>query len=468
MEARYRPKRVSGQALPYREGSAIIFGKARNTQRSARFWRVVSMASEVESCARKRVGRSMKILVSAYACEPDKGSEPGAGWNIVNRLAEHHEVWVITRANNRASIESVLKEEPVDALHFVYHDLELLLRPKRLPGGIYWYCYLWQLSLIKVAKALHAQVGFDVTHELTLGSVRFPSSLWKLDIPFVLGPVGGFDEAPLSFWQDFGSAGILKESARIAANRIVFGDPLVRRTYDAAAAVLAVSPQTAQRLRPLVSDSQRMQVLPIIGVSAEDVATGASRPHTREVGGRVLFVGRLVHWKGAHLALRAVALARVQVPSMKLRIHGHGPFAPRLYRLVDELGLTDAVTMTRRLPMADVYALYSAHDIFLFPSLHDSGGIAPLEAMAARLPVVCADIGGPGLSVDEQTGVRIACETPTQLVNDAAAALVRLALDPELRRAMGEAGRQRMATSQYSWKVKALELCDVYEGVASR
>jgi hypothetical protein len=63
------------------------------------------------------------VLLSAYACEPGKGSEPGIGWNLARHLAEHHEVWVLTRTNNRPAIEAELARNPVPGLHFVYHDL---------------------------------------------------------------------------------------------------------------------------------------------------------------------------------------------------------------------------------------------------------------------------------------------------------------------------------------------------------
>ena len=48
----------------------------------------------------------MKLLISAYACEPGLGSEPGAGWNCVRQAARFHEVWVLTRENNREPIEN--------------------------------------------------------------------------------------------------------------------------------------------------------------------------------------------------------------------------------------------------------------------------------------------------------------------------------------------------------------------------
>jgi hypothetical protein len=49
--------------------------------------------------------QAIKILMSAYACEPGKGSEPGVGWRwAIETAALNHEVWVITRTNNKAAI----------------------------------------------------------------------------------------------------------------------------------------------------------------------------------------------------------------------------------------------------------------------------------------------------------------------------------------------------------------------------
>ena len=50
----------------------------------------------------------MKVLVSAYACEPNKGSEPGVGWNIANAIAQEYEVWVLTTATHKKGIEAEL------------------------------------------------------------------------------------------------------------------------------------------------------------------------------------------------------------------------------------------------------------------------------------------------------------------------------------------------------------------------
>ena len=80
--------------------------------------------------------KHLKIFISAYACEPQKGSEPGIGWNVVNELAKYHEVHVLTRSNNREAIEAALigRNEAVPVFH--YYDLPkwLTFWKKKLRG----------------------------------------------------------------------------------------------------------------------------------------------------------------------------------------------------------------------------------------------------------------------------------------------------------------------------------------------
>ena len=60
-----------------------------------------------------------------------------------------------------------------------------------------------------------------------------------------------------------------------------------------------------------------------------------------------------------------------------------------------------------RLPQNTLFELYRSHDLFLFPSLHDSGGFVVLEALSLGLPVVCLDLGGPKDIVTANSGIVI-------------------------------------------------------------
>jgi glycosyltransferase involved in cell wall biosynthesis len=402
----------------------------------------------------------MRVVVAAYACRPNEGSEQGAAWNLVSRLAERHEVWVVTRARHRAVIEDHLSKHPVSSLTFVYHDVPWLLPLKQLPGGLYMYHYLWHLLLARLVANLHHQVGFEVAHHLTFGSFRYPSGLRKLGVPLVMGPLGGAEESPVSFWQGLGFLGFATEALRRLSNRLALVDPCVRSSYRAAAVVLAVTELTRRHLVRIAGVGP-IEILPQIGVDPIAIAAPSPRPPDGRV--KVLYVGRLIPWKGAHLALVAFARARVQRPDLDFTILGEGPQAARLRRSVLRDEIADVHLLERLPKIEDVYRLYRESDIFLFPSLHDSGGMAVLEAMAAGLPVVCLDLGGPAISVTPECGVVVPAKSPAEAVESMAAALLKLAERPDLRSEMGEAARRRVL--DYSWDQKVAALDRVYRSL---
>lgn len=103
-------------------------------------------------------------------------------------------------------------------------------------------------------------------------------------------------------------------------------------------------------------------------------------------------------------------------------------------------------------------------NVLLHPSLHDSGGFVCAEAMAAGLPVICLDLGGPAMQVTEETGIRIAALSPDQVVRDIANTLEKLAHDPVWRLRLGEAGRRRLQES-FAWDQKVVGLNEAYADV---
>ena len=143
----------------------------------------------------------LRILVSAFYCEPGKGSEEGVGWNMAREIARHHDVWVLTRTKNRVSIEAEMSRTPIPGLHFVYCDLPRWGRWWAKGQLLEWhlYYYLWQIYVYFVAKRLHHSIRFDIVHHVTFVKYWIPSFLSRLPVPFVWGPVGGGESAPGAF-----------------------------------------------------------------------------------------------------------------------------------------------------------------------------------------------------------------------------------------------------------------------------
>jgi glycosyltransferase involved in cell wall biosynthesis len=86
--------------------------------------------------------------------------------------------------------------------------------------------------------------------------------------------------------------------------------------------------------------------------------------------------------------------------------------------------------------------------------------------MAAGLPVICLDLGGPALQVTDVTGIKIPAITPEQVIADLASALEKLYQDSAQRLQFGEAGRARIE-KHYSWDRRGEQLASVYAGLLS-
>ena len=394
----------------------------------------------------------MRVLVSAYACSPGRGSEPGVGWNRVRQIARFHEVWVITRVKNREPIEAALAKEPLPNVHWIYHDLPRWARFwKKKRRGIHLYYYLWQFGAYLRAKKLHQQVGFDQVHHVTFVNYWMPSFLALLPVPFVWGPVGGGESAPRSFWHSYSVRGKVFEILRGMVQSIGEMDPFLRLTARRAAIALATTRDTENRLRTL--GCRNVIVYSEAGLPRDEIHLLNALPHRQGCPFRLVSIGDFLHLKGFELGLRAFAQFHSQFPRSEYWLIGGGPERARLQRLAQKLGVRESVTFLGQIPRSEVLERLAQCDVLVHPSLHDSGGWVCLEAMAAGRPVVCLDLGGPGVQVTDQTGIKILASTPQQAVADLAKAMVRLAEDPMLRFRLGEAGRARVQ-KYFDWDKK--------------
>jgi len=402
--------------------------------------------------------RRLIVLISAYACEPDKGSEPGVGWNFAVHMARHHDVWVLTRANNRPAIEAALARDPIPGLHFAYYDLPAWARFwKRGQRGIQLYYYLWQLGALRVARRLHAEVGFDLAHHVTFVCYWKPTFLPWLGIPYILGPVGGGESAPKTFWTTLGLRGMVYETARELARWLGEHDPLVRRAVREAAVVLATTSETAARVQHL--GARTVECASQVALPDAELENLAILPEAPPSPVRFLSVGRLLGWKGQHLALEA--FARAGLMGAEYWIVGDGPERRRLERLARRLGVADRVRFFGQLPRDRVLELLGEVHAFVHPSLHDSGGWVCLEAMAAGRPVICLDLGGLATQVTEHTGFKIAATSPAAAIAGLAEAMRALATDAALRSRMSAAAKEHARS--FSWARRVGEVLGAYD-----
>lgn len=403
----------------------------------------------------------MKVLISAYSCEPSRGSERGVGWNVVREVARYHEVWVLTRPDeSKNAIEVELAANPIPNLHFVYFTLPFWKDSLRWgqSGAMQLHYYLWQIQAYFVGRKLHREIEFDIIHHVTFVRYSSPSFLSLLPVPFIWGPVGGGESTPLSFWADFSWKNKLYESLRWLWRLLGELDPFTRLTVQRSAIAYATTEDTAQRLRKL--GAKHVQRLSESGLSKLEIKQLSQCPPSTGAPVRFINIARLLHWKGIDLGLRAFAQANL--PDAEYWVLGEGPELARLQVLTLDLGIADRVKFFGLLPREEVLLKLGQCSALVHPSLHDSGGWVPLEAMASGRPIICLDLGGPSELVTPEIGFKVPAHNPEQVVSDLAKAMIKLAEDRDLCLKMGQAGQQKVK-DHYSWKAKGKLFVTVYK-----
>lgn len=410
-----------------------------------------------------------RILISAYACEPGRGSEPGVGWNLVRELSSEHELTVVTRLNNRKIITSN-GEDWVKEVNWIFLDPPKWLTFWKHKGrGVQLFYVLWQMTLRRKVKKLMKTKTFEVFHHLTFGKYWVPSGLANLGVPMVFGPVGGGEATPKALAESLPRKVQITEQARDLVKWMIQRTPGVRGLYASTEMNIAATHQTAAELRKLGLTA--IKVLPQSGIGPGDLAGMRAAPSQgvfkKRSGDHLHLVTacRLIYWKGVDLAIRAVAEARKNGVKVELTILQEGPERPALEALVKELGLGDAIKFTGRLPsLEDVYATIQSADALIHPAYHEAFGQSCLESLALGVPVVCLDWGGPGVIVDEYTGVKVIPssygETVAQLAGAIEALPSRLAADE-----LSVESCETRAFELFSWERLSKSISKIYEEV---
>jgi glycosyltransferase involved in cell wall biosynthesis len=405
--------------------------------------------------------RRLRVLLSAYACEPGKGSEPEVGWQWATRLARDHDVTVITRANNRASIEEVLMDDTAreHLPRFVYVDLSVSTqRWKKRLGATQLYYWLWQHAARKRVAELTASVRFDLLHHTTFAGYRYPTAITGHGVPSLWGPIGGVECIPWGLLPWRHPASLWRESFRNIVNRgqTTSWSALGRR----AAQVTRTLASTLEMQRALAALGHQADLMPTIGLTASDFPPMERTISTGPL--RLLYVGYLVALKGIDLAIEALHLSKTDAT---FTLVGDGNFTETCRALAGRLGLAGRVHFSGRKLRADVLALYREFDLVLFPSLHDTGGYTVLEAMANGLPVLCLDCGGPALAVGPSCGIKVPLGGRREVVRGLAAGIRFYNERRDLLVTQAPAARTVVA-EQYDWGRKGEAMKAIYSAVA--
>lgn len=393
-----------------------------------------------------------KILVSAYGCEPFRGSEAGVGWNWILQMAKCNELFVIARKNDKKRIEDNIPKEYTETLHFYYYDTcPFLMKLKKKEKGLYLYYWFWQIGIIPLVAKIIQEKKPDYTMHLTFGSLWMPTFLPFFKVPFIWGPLGGADGVPRAYLKGLPFKQRVVQSMRYVLIRTASVNPLVFLPSKAAVAILGRTQNNIMAI-PL---KYRKKCYVILETAMENDVTStssSSNAETRDV--EIISTGRLVPFKNIVMAIEILKKVRDDGYSFHYTVIGKGSEKVRIERLIKKYQLENVVTMIDEVPREEVMKYLGVSDLYLFPSLREGGSWALMEAMAVGLPVVCFDWTGTGIITDDFCATRIKPTTPKQDIQSFVQAIEDMIVHPQKREKYGAQSRERIM-KVYNWEEKS-------------
>jgi len=395
----------------------------------------------------------MKILISAFACQPNKGSEFNINWNWAIGLANMgFEVHCLTLRSNQPFIESV---ETPENLHFQYVALPLGLQVihKFTEVGLYLHYIMWQWLAYKRGKVLHKKLNFAVVHHVGWGSIQLGSFLYKINAPFIFGPAGGGQVAPKAFKKYFLGYWSSEVAREKVASLLINYNPACKKMLRGAHAVIVCNEESLQLVKDI---GAKNCYLSMDHGLQDDFYPENFAPRMPVPGSlKMLWVGTFMPRKGLLLILDVMTRLK-DYPNITLTIVGDGEMKEDVIKTINENGLGNTVKLTGMVPYARVKEYYAEHDIFFFTSLRDSGPTQLTEAMAYGLPLVTLNMHGQRFVVNDETGIRCKCDTPEIAINELEKAILYLYNNPARVTKMSQAAYDFARKQTWSARISSI------------
>ncbi len=404
----------------------------------------------------------MRILLSAYACHSNKGSEPAIGWSWLRELSKDNEVWAFIYAG-QGQKEAVLK-----AVAELPYRQNIRIIPITVPKFFHDKLYriryeIWQWRAYKVAKSLLQKAKIDLIHHVTIATWWNCGHLWNLNVPFVFGPISGAQQTPRAAYPFLRFRDRVYEWIRTLLFKLswrMWRRP--RRAIKEAKLVLVANAETGKEVKKVRKDAPTI-LFSEVGV--QRVIDEDTKTHVSKARGSInlLWSGRLIPCKNFRLLLESLSELPANI-NWSLGVAGGGRLLDYWKKKIKQRGLQNQISFLGKIDYSQMSEQYQWADVFVFPSLREATGTVIVEAMSYGLPVVALNIHGATIVLDDSCAIRIPVVSKEQMIKDFRNAIIKMHNEPELRRKMGEVGRWRVEEN-YLWEKRAKKINKIYREI---
>lgn len=408
----------------------------------------------------------LKILINAYTCCPNMGSEPGVGWNFIIHLAKYCELYVISEGEYKEQCEVATTGLPI---HWYWNPVPQSTRDKCWNQGNWSFYPLyakWQKKTADIAREICKTEKIDILHQLNMIGFREPGYLADVSretgIPLVWGPIGGLKQFPMAY-----ASGIKMKAFNLLKNTIttwqIKHDKRVVKTLHQSGILISSIPDSYNAIKNY--HGLESVIIPETGCFTNSNNENTNEPATRFLGNdlTILWVGKFDFRKRLDIAINAIAYTKN--PNIHMKVFGTGSEAQitEAKTLISKLGIDKQISFMGSLPNDIVKAEMRKADAFLFTSVNEDTSTVVLEAVSNQLPVLCFDCCGMAAVVDETVGIKVPLTNPKQSAYDFAKELNTLYNDRENLITLSTGCITR--AQELCWENKAKQMVHLYENV---
>jgi hypothetical protein len=397
------------------------------------------------------------------------GGESSKNVELFRRLRDKGvDVWLLCHERCKSELESIFqKQDSFSRIVFVEDTWtqRILFRVgKLLPYSVQDLIIgalihvVTQKGQRKLAREMIDSENINLVFQPSPLAAKSISMMYGLGVPVVIGPLtGGLDFPPSFGFMEPWAARVSIRIARRASSLLHWlfpGKPL--------ADTLIYSDQAALNALPANCRGKTIQMLePAVDTDLWCPRERANERVNPQGPTRFVFVGRLVDWKGVQYLIEAFERVANSTDAV-LEIVGDGVLAQELQATVDERGLRGRIRFHGWRAYRECVELLRDCDVFVMPSLRESGGHAILEAMAVGLPVIATKWGGPAATVSADCGILVKPDSRESFIEGLSNAMLRLARSPELRTSMGQQAPIQLSRLGLDWDAKCERFIDIF------
>ncbi len=420
--------------------------------------------------------KSIKALLIIEQCNPDWSSVPLVGYRYYQELSKLVSITLVTHERNKSALQKYSEHKNItyipesNKIKKYYNLIESLTTRGKTNWPLFntlnYPIYAeFDNQVYKRFKNLVQQGEYDIVHGLTPMMPRYPYKIIKAcqNTPFLLGPVNGGVPFPIGFQkvarQEFAYLNFLRTVGRYLI-------PNYPKTYQQASKILLGSTYTLNLIQDLFSlpDSQ-VKLFYENGIT-KDFLVSEDKTFSKDTLD-LLFVGRLVPYKGADMLIEAVSKIKDSIRNrIKLTIVGDGSERENLSKQVQKLKLNSIVEFSGWVNQEETKNYYQQADIFCFPSIREFGGAVVIEAMASGLPCIVINNGGIGEYVTDITGFKIEPISRQYVIDEFVKKIELLFNNNDLKKQMSSESVKR--AKEFVWENKAQKILEIYENLVAQ